>query len=527
MRGRWARGLLRLGAVLGIGVLLALGSAGCFGGGPPSTTGAVDGFVFKPQDDTKAPNALRIVPTPTPPAGYEPCAGAQVSVTGSATIATTGSNGYFRIDDVSPGYQTVTVVYGAYRATAGVWVQAGKVVSVNPGGGIVLPKKWTVMVYMCADNNLDAYALEDMDEMERVGSSEDLNILVQIDRWGSSKSGDWSGARRYYVTRDMVAGIHSTVVDWFGPVDTDNEIDMGDPETLREFVEWATSSYPAEHYMLVLWNHGDGWTIARPFRVSTRAICFDDASGTQLDVDQVRAALEGTQRLDIIGLDACLMQMIEIAYEFRGLATIMVGSEETEPDLGWDYEQGLEGLRADPAKEPWDVATDIVDAYAAAYSGPDYEFVTQSAFGLDHANEVTLALKDLKITLAGHLDEDDPFRDEVRQAMVEARDRITRYGYDQVKKTGFSFYDVYDFCETLSDRVTDLLDDNAVAQEISRACAEVQAAIDSADTYAIGNGHGLSIYIPPSEGPLDHGYDWLQFDYEVNWSELFGFFTEP
>ncbi|PIP08843.1 MAG: hypothetical protein COX51_02100, partial [Syntrophobacteraceae bacterium CG23_combo_of_CG06-09_8_20_14_all_50_8] len=42
--------------------------------------------------------------------------------------------------------------------------------------------KWTVMVYMAGDNNLDGAALRDIAEMAKVGSTKDVNVLVQLDR---------------------------------------------------------------------------------------------------------------------------------------------------------------------------------------------------------------------------------------------------------------------------------------------------------------------------------------------------------
>ena len=71
-------------------------------------------------------------------------------------------------------------------------------------------KKWTVMVYMAADNNLETYGVQDMNEMESVGSSSDVNLLVQFDRHPtgsdisgySSTNGDWSDTRRFLVQRD-------------------------------------------------------------------------------------------------------------------------------------------------------------------------------------------------------------------------------------------------------------------------------------------------------------------------------------
>ncbi|MGE5572038.1 MAG: clostripain-related cysteine peptidase [Bacteroidota bacterium] len=476
--------------------------------------------MFKPEG--RSPGSLRIAPAPQAPEGYVPCTGATVTVTGSNTTAQTNSSGYFRIDNVAAGYQTVSVVYQSYRLDVGLQVYANQTNYVKPDTGSILPKKWTVMVYICADNDLDSYALADINEMERPGSNDDVNILVQIDRRGSADGGladpvNWKGARRYYVRPDSdTAVISSPVVYWFGANDgTDNEIDMGNPNELRSFVQWAATYYPAQHYMLVLWNHGDGWTIWRPERLTTRAICVDD-TGTQLDVDQIRVALEGLPHLDIIGMDACLMQMIEVAYEFRNLAEIMVGSEESEPGTGWDYEKGLERLCASPDRSAWDVAKDIVDSYWQCHG----DSFTQSAFRLDYADDLAVSIRDLKDTLMAYLSVSGPEADAIRQAMIDATVGITCYGSPY-----YSFYDIWDYCDGLQARVNGSANITDPAKPaISGACDAVKAQVNMTSTYSMGNGKGLSIFIPYPVGLPGTGYDWLLFGRDTRWSDIFRYY---
>lgn len=503
---------------VGFVVVIALTLTGCFGGGP-TARGAVAGYVFKPEG--RALGSLRIAPAPQAPEGYVPCAGATVTVTGSSTTAQTNGSGYFRIDNVATGYQTVSIVYQSYRLDVGLQVYANQTNYVKPDTGSILPKKWTVMVYICADNDLDSYALADINEMEQLGSNDDVNILVQIDRreradGGPADPDNWKGARRYYVRPDSdTAVISSPVVYWFGDDGTDNEIDMGNPNELRNFVQWAATYYPAQHYMLVLWNHGDGWTIWRPERLTTRAICVDD-TGTQLDVDQIRMALKGLPRLDIIGMDACLMQMIEVAYEFRNLAEIMVGSEESEPGTGWDYEKGLEQLCACPDRSAWDVAKDIVDSYWQCYE----DSWTQSAFRLDYADDLAVRIRDLKGTLVTYLSVSGQEANAIRQAMIDATVDITRYGPQP-----YSFYDIWDYCDSLQARVnaSASISDPAKAA-IWGACDAVKAQVNTASTYSRGNGKGLSIFIPYPAGLPYTGYDWLLFDRDMHWSDIFPYY---
>jgi hypothetical protein len=116
---------------------------------------------------------------------------------------------------------------------------------------------WLVMLYQDADDKIleqDIYV--DLNEVERVGSTDRVQIVAQIDRYrtGYQGDGDWTQARRYYVTQDDDLGrVGSQLVAELG------EVNMAGGETLVDFVAWATQAFPAQKYMLVLSDHGLGW----------------------------------------------------------------------------------------------------------------------------------------------------------------------------------------------------------------------------------------------------------------------------
>jgi hypothetical protein len=102
--------------------------------------------------------------------------------------------------------------------------------------------KWTFMVYMAGDNNLSDAGDMDLDEMRAVGSSPDVNVVVQFDRARDR------GTTRYLVQKNG----ENEQTESLGLTD------CGDPQVLIDFVKWA-SRFSAERYALVLWNHGGGW----------------------------------------------------------------------------------------------------------------------------------------------------------------------------------------------------------------------------------------------------------------------------
>ncbi|HEX3051842.1 MAG TPA: clostripain-related cysteine peptidase, partial [Aggregatilineaceae bacterium] len=190
--------------------------------------------------------------------------------------------------------------------------------------------KWTVLVFVGADNNLEAAALADINEMEYVGSSPDVNVVIEVDRSAeyTDTDGDWTEGRRYYIQQDDdLEAITSPVLENMG------EINSGDPNIVADFVVWGIQTYPAERYMLVLWDHGGGWI----------GSLSDDDSGDSLDLPEVAQILQraqteaGIDKFDVLGFDMCLMGQFEVAATIEPYAKYALASEETVPGPGYFY----------------------------------------------------------------------------------------------------------------------------------------------------------------------------------------------
>jgi len=283
-------------------------------------------------------------------------------------------------------------------------------------------KEWTIMVFMNGKNNLSEYVIEDMNEMEKYGPTENINIVTQAARmkytapsyppggggyyddygpWGGGpsvphpgwpnpmwpsqppmmmKAGDrdastdWTGVRRYLVTADGDnASLSSTMLSDLGTVD------MGDYKQLVEFGKWAKQNYPARKYMLVVWNHGDGWRKKTPGQPALKGISYDDETGNGISTVNLGLAVREMGGVDIYASDACLMQMAEVAYELKDAAKITVGSEENEPGDGWAYDYFLSRVHSNAGNlTPEVMAAAAVQGYKAFY-GEKGTATTQSA----------------------------------------------------------------------------------------------------------------------------------------------------
>ena len=223
---------------------------------------------------------------------------------------------------------------------------------------------WLVMLYQDADDKiLEQDIFIDLNEAERVGSSQQVQIVAQVDRFsgGFTGAGDWTSTKRLYITQDDdLNQVNSEVVQDLG------EANMADANTLVDFVTWAVGNYPAEHYVLILSDHGmgwpGGWSDAAPKR-SDNSNALSSRIGDQIylnELDQALGAIRsqtGIERFDMIGMDACLMGHLEVFTMLASHAQYAVASQETEPALGWAYTGFLSELQANPGMDGGDTGT--------------------------------------------------------------------------------------------------------------------------------------------------------------------------
>jgi clostripain len=232
-------------------------------------------------------------------------------------------------------------------------------------------KAWTVMLYEDADDQIleeDMYM--DLNEMERAGSTDQVNIVAQMDRFKGAYKGDgnWSTTRRYLIRQDDdLKKVNSDMLDDLG------EANMSDGATLVDFVTWAMKTYPAEHYALVLSDHGMGWPGGWSDGDSGGSTSSKIPLVSQLDDNlylmELGGALQdiqsqtGVKKLDLIGMDACLMSHLEVYAALAPYANYAVASQETEPALGWAYTSFLSGLDDNPGMDGAALGKLIVQGY--------------------------------------------------------------------------------------------------------------------------------------------------------------------
>jgi hypothetical protein len=251
------------------------------------------------------------------------------------------------------------------------------------------PRAWTVMIYMNGKNSLEGDALNNFHAMATVGSSDQVAYVAELGRplkHYTNADSNWSGVYRFYIKKDELPD-PKQAVEAVGS----NSIarDMGKAATLADFIRWSKLKYPAEHYMLIVWNHGQGYRLqAQALKAAqtlksrsraagplaplggVRAVSSDDDTGSILYNSEVEGAIAANfpgQKLDVLGFDACLMAMAETAYAMAPSTKVMVASEELEPGDGWQYAHWMDKLVANPGFDGEGLGRIIIDAYKAEY----------------------------------------------------------------------------------------------------------------------------------------------------------------
>lgn len=368
---------------------------------------------------------------------------------------------------------------------------------------------WTIMVFMNGDNDLEEWALGDMNELEQVGSTDEVNFIVQIDRSPdySRADGDWKGTRRYRVEADAsTRTISSTVLEDLGATDA------GDPGTIIDFATWSVDNYPADHYALVFWDHGWGWTAAPESAAPKKGISWDESTNSDISpahgelleiVDAVDEKIGG--KLDIVGMDACIMGNWEIAQQMRNSALVYLASQDYEGSDGYDY-TGMSDLTADPNMDAATLATSVALHF---HEIPDS---TMSAIDLTQMDAVTASLTTLSDAL---LRSEDP------AAMMDTMASDAQ-GFDGSHSTDHDLADMLDKLAAMDPNAEEA--DPATADIVAAAIA-ARATLDSAIIVnynlggAVKNANGLSLYSPVS-GRLDMSWYGGSWAAETTWGDF-------
>ncbi len=261
-------------------------------------------------------------------------------------------------------------------------------------------------------------------------------------------------------------------------------------DTLADFLTYCDQNYPADHRMLVLWDHGGG----------ANGYGKDSIYNSSLSLNEIQSALEkvcesnpDNPHYDLIGYDACLMASTENAHMLYGYGKYLVGGEETEPGGGWSHDVYLKAMSKDPTMSAASIGKTIVDSFEDFYMEkncemgniPFYSITTSfSLIDLNAAEQTYQAYCELNEKLL----EDSVADNHVLTKIASAAQNSTRYSGE-----AYEIYNLIDLGNYME----------ALSTSYSSECEKVLQNLKQAVAYHRSNGYlsdsmGINIYMPVS-----------------------------
>lgn len=248
--------------------------------------------------------------------------------------------------------------------------------------------EWDLIVYMQADNDLAAYAVWDLLEMENSESLANPNLRVRVIADFPGEDGYRLYNMEYTNHAEALAGVeepkfnlelvesrYTKIAD-----ESKNQLNVLESELSKVY-----ESNNSKHTMLIIWGHGEGWSFDREAQFG--GIALDDSPKSRIAIGDLAAMLGSLGRvydrkLDILAFDACLMQTLEVAYEFLDITTYMIGSTQIQSFRGLPYTEVLDAIGESSPYEITQKIPELVKSISSEKLYNDYEF-TISAYNLE------------------------------------------------------------------------------------------------------------------------------------------------
>ncbi len=325
---------------------------------------------------------------------------------------------------------------------------------------------WIFLIYLSADNNLEDFALLDMNEMRNASldvsvfalfDSSEVNTETEDSLLVMDENGNWVTLQTFSV-----------------------DLNTGDPNTLEIFTDYILG-FESNYHALVIWNHGSAWLYDSHYR----AIAFDDTSDDALSLSEIREALQSLgKRLDLLGMDACLMGSLEALYELRNQVVYLVASASLEPGNGWNYDFLK---RIGSTDGPESVGELIVNRYFYAYPYPPY-VLTMGVYDASKLRDLAESVSNFGYVLRDSLDSS------LRSRLIDyLNNSVVHYG----SEAGLEYIvDMGDFAFSVYANESDALKESAdsVLNAISNAVVYFRVAGGNSSSST----RGLSIFLPTS-----------------------------
>ncbi len=374
---------------------------------------------------------------------------------------------------------------------------------------------WTVLVYMGADNNLEDGLINDLDEFERAGgSTQSVRILALLDRTPDydTSNDNWTDTRLFEPGPDIskdYRSVYPPTIDT-KPLGDLGEIDTSYPGNLLDFIVWGVKTFPAQHYAIILNDHGGAWYGTVQDETTGHGLLTIPGLSQTFD-----AALKNTgiDKFDLLINDACLMSGIEHYAAMSRYFDYAIGSPEITLNPSFDMTLLTQLLNKNPSMDIGRLGKQIADKYIEDMT--DISADTEPVLGADVTN------------LQNFSDVTDALNQFTEVVNANPRAYVSLLGQARANTYAYSFFlpedqygpptniDIGDFMRRVSAGTKD--------KALKNAADNVDIALDSVRIYGTA-GRQLSkytsyynIYFPQRSTDFDPSYmqqtplqDWAQ-----------------
>ena len=312
---------------------------------------------------------------------------------------------------------------------------------------------WTVALYIASDNNLEiAWDMYTLDALLALPKSKSVNMVAMVD----------------LLSTDTIELLEFSG-DTYTVVKTYEDMDTGDGNTFRFFLDEVKTMYPAENTCIVPWDHGGSWI----------GVCSDDNHDSIITMEEFSTALtEAALPIDVLGLDACLMSSVEVAYEasLSDMVTYMVASEKSIPFDGFPYDHMFTPLMEDPMATPEELCEMMLAGWDSYYH---------------YGRMVNLVVTDVRA-----LGDSLPVFQEWSEALtagLESNMDAYQTAVESAVSSAYAGYivDVHDLCEQL----VVLVEDEAVVEASNAVMVAIEEVVVGLHTSRyVQDMHGLSVW---------------------------------
>ena len=187
--------------------------------------------------------------------------------------------------------------------------------------------KVTLLSYLAFDNNKGGWrdqlrTLINYHELS--GSSSNMNMLLQTD------TPNYQDLKRYFIIGDADTSKMVSPHTSFK-----YEKDSADYRVMKAFMKWCFSNYPSQIKMLDIDSHGGAFM----------GIAQDESSNTKMSLPNITKAIkESVGKVDVLNFDACLMGSVEVIYEVKDVADVVVGSQDSTLGTGMLYTKAMPSI---------------------------------------------------------------------------------------------------------------------------------------------------------------------------------------